>query len=78
MKLPCATAMLAILLAGCGKVEDLRLPARANAPPGTAGQQPVAISEVPGTPPEARPDTRNPFNEPDRPRREDKFDLPPT
>ena len=78
MKLPCATAMLALLLAGCGKVEDLRLPAQAGTTAGPVAQKPVAISQVPGTPPEARPDTRNPFNEPDRPRRDDKFDLPPT
>ena len=78
MTLSRATAMLALLLAGCGKVEDLRLPARADAPNAAAPQQTTAISQVPGTPPEARPDTRNPFNEPDRPRRDDKFDLPPT
>jgi hypothetical protein len=69
--------MLVLLLAGCGKVEDLRLPVQAGTAAATVAQQPPGLSQVPGTPPEARPDTRNPFNEPDRPRREDKFDLPP-
>jgi hypothetical protein len=77
MKLAAAALALSLLLAGCGQVEPLRrvaeaegsrpTPSSAAAEPGLAG---------PG--PEARPEVRHPFLEPQRPREDDRFDLPPT
>ncbi|HEX8669597.1 MAG TPA: hypothetical protein VF727_14625 [Allosphingosinicella sp.] len=77
MKLFAAAILMPLLLAACGQVEPLR---RTAATPGakavaSSSQLP---SEVPVPGPEARPEVRHPFLEPQNAREDDRFDLPPT
>jgi hypothetical protein len=77
MKLFAAAIMMPLLLGACGQVEPLRRTAAAPETRAVASSSQVP-SEVPVPGPEARPEVRHPFLEPQKPREHDRFDLPPT
>ena len=73
-----AALALALLLAGCGMREPLRLPAGGEAaPPPAMAREPLTTDQMLTPPPIARPVRVDELLRRSDERRDDRFDLPP-